>query len=136
MVTKVQKGNQFQDWIQVWLEERGWCVHNQKSVAKQVRTNRGMIWVSKRNDIFGCIDLVAVNGDECLFIQATMDQGKGRKLNDLLPIAWPRKCSVQVWIDRGKRRVTVFELSGEELINIGEINKRQFTGKFKYGGKR
>ena len=62
-----------------------------------------------------------------------MDQGKGRKLNDLFPIAWPRKCSVQVWIDRGKRRVTVFELSGEELINIGEINKRWFTGKFKFG---
>ena len=65
MTTKVQKGNQFQDYIQKWLEENGWVVHNQKSVAKaipikdKITKKIKVVWVSKRNDIFGEVDLIA-----------------------------------------------------------------------------
>lgn len=85
MPTKSQKGNQFQDWIQKWLEKQGYIVHNQKPAAKMIRRpdpKTGQMrdfWVSSRNDIFSCIDLIAIRPNQILWIQATTDTGIGRK---------------------------------------------------------
>ena len=83
MTSTRQTGNNFQDWIQKWLGDRGWMIHNQKGVATKVRTPRGEIWVSKRQDIFGCIDLIAKKVGITLWIQATTHKSLKEKVKKI-----------------------------------------------------
>ena len=122
--SKRQAGNLFQDWIQHWLEERGWMVHNQKSVARAIKVRGKLIFVSQRNDIFGGIDLIAMKENlPTLWIQATLDSGKGRKMEKLAAIPFSWSDNVQIWIDRGGRQITTFDKSG---ACIGKIIRRVF----------
>ena len=83
MTSTRQTGNNFQDWIQKWLGDRGWVIHNQKGVATKVRTPRGEIWVSKRQDIYGCIDLIAKKAGLTLWIQATTHKSLKEKVKKI-----------------------------------------------------
>ena len=84
MTSTRQTGNNFQDWIQKWLGDRGWVIHNQKGVATKVRIPRGEIWVSKRQDIFGCIDLIAKKAGITLWIQATTHKSLKEKVKKII----------------------------------------------------
>jgi len=83
MVSTRQKGNQFQDRIQGWLKKRKWIVHNQKSVSSQIPIKGKMIWISKRQDIFGCFDLIAKKNGETLWIQATLHKSLKEKIKKI-----------------------------------------------------
>ena len=134
--SKRAKGNQLQDWIQKWLEERGWTVHNQKTVSRAIPIKGKTVFVSQRQDIFGCIDLICKKqGRKTLFIQATMHGGKGKKREDLKAVPWNNTVDdVQIWMDRGGKSIDIFCLDENQKDGtrlVGKILRRQF-----YAGER
>jgi len=137
MANKRKKGNQFQDWIVKWILENypGSVIHNQKTVAKLAkiqdkRTGKlREIWVSARNDIFGCIDLIVCSpGDRMRFIQATMDSHIGKRQKELMIVPWPWDCCfVELWLKRKPGEIHIKRLSdGGEFCDIGKILHRKF----------
>jgi len=97
-----QKGNEFQREIKVYLTREGWAVHNQ-TPGGRYNLNR---------DIFGC-DLIAKKMNKTLWIQATMDGHKARKLKELLRYPWSLSDNVQIWMKRGDGSITIFKLDME-----------------------
>lgn len=121
-----QSGNQFQNWCAAWLEEQGYSVHNQKTVAKLIRTQKhGLIWISQRNDIFGC-DIIAMRwGDKPLFIQATLHSAVQKRLDELKKYSWPLDyVIVEVWQKKDKQ-VNIKRFDGEDLVEYGKIIRRK-----------
>jgi len=136
MVNKRQRGNAFQDWIEDWIIDNfpGASVHNQKTVANKLTLRDKYtgemkeVWVSKRNDILGCIDLLAIiPGKKPLFIQATLDSGVGRKLQDLVAVRWPLEyCREQLWLKREDGVIIIKKFTGDALLDIGQIVRRKY----------
>jgi len=126
--SKRQRGNQFQDRIKKFLESQGWTVHNQKSVATLIKVRGQEIWTSKRNDIFGCIDLVARKGGQTpLCIQATLDHGVSKRIKELEKIPWNLACeNVQVWYGKPGGEIVIKIFNGVELIELGRILRGKF----------
>ena len=126
-MSKISKGNAFQDWIAKWLKkEYPTCVvHNQKSVARQIKIpGRGAVWVSKRNDIFGEIDLIKIDSlSKPLFIQATCDAHVERKEKPLEALPWNlMTCDVEVWMKRKSGIVRIKRLNTYgQFVTIGKI---------------
>jgi len=134
MPSKSQKGNQFQDWCAAWILKNspGSIVHNQKAVAKIIKmrdSKTGQLvdrWVSQRNDILGCVDIVWIWSTGCLvFIQATMDSGVGRKLTELKKIPWDVSMyGVEVWVKREPGRIDILKYTAEKtLLKIATITR-------------
>jgi len=98
-MNKRAKGNRLQRDVVRILKGWGYTVHNQCAVARPVKIKNRTIWVSKRNDIFGCIDIVAVRrGSRVRFIQVTADSGIGRKEKELRNVSWDFNFMlVEVW---------------------------------------
>jgi hypothetical protein len=123
---KRARDNRFQDWICAWLGARGWQTHNQKPASRMIRVKGGrLVWVSKRQDIFGCIDIIALRPEEKpLYIQATLDAHVGRKLNDIKAVRWPLEyLRVQLWMKMRRDTISVREFDGEKLEETGKIIK-------------
>jgi len=130
MRNKRQWGNYLQDRVAEYLEKRGYAVHNQKPVAHRVETPEGLKWTSKRNDILGCIDILAIHPEKrILFIQVTGHsdiKGKERKIKK---IKWNLDfCEVMVWqyMDKGRWRIFRLEKDGTgkaRLYLLGELRR-------------
>lgn len=126
-------GNDYQDWCVKILEKwfPGAVIHNQKAAAKFLPyLNR---WVSHRNDILGCIDIVIIApGEVPGFIQCTMHKSFTEKFKELEKVPWPLDhVTVQVWMRRGPGRTEIRSLvkdpvAGLTLKKLGEIRKRVF----------
>lgn len=126
MPSKSQKGNQFQDWCAAWILKTtpGSVVHNQKAVAKTIKIrnpNTGQLedrWVSQRNDILGCIDVLWIDpAGRITFVQCTMDTGVGRKLAELKKIPWNLGvCHVEVWVKREPGRVDIMQYQSDKKL--------------------
>jgi hypothetical protein len=127
--TRRARGNNFQDWICKYLSKNeGMVCHNQKAMAKWLPYCQK--WVSTRNDILGCIDVIGVNRDRMVFIQATLHTGVGKKEKDLQSVPWPdiKGVDVELWQKKGPRRIVVFKMIGGKLEKIAEIiNGRLFS---------
>ena len=132
MTTTRQKGNAFQDWCKVWLEEQGYSVHNQKTVARQFKKAGRTFWVSQRNDIFGCIDIIALRSpDKPLFIQCTMHTGVQKRLDELIKINWPWKhVEVELWQKKDKV-INIKRLTDGVLVDHAKIIRREWYSKDK-----
>ena len=136
-MSKIRTGNIYQDWVKKWIEEswRGAIVHNQKSVSTRITLKDGReIWVSKRNDIFGCVDLICIiPSGQLMFIQCTAHTGVKKRLDQFKRIPWPlHRCIVQLWQKKSERGRTVIQQlfkQGDsfELRVIGEIKNRKYT---------
>jgi len=127
-----QTGNDFQDYIQKWLEEKGWVVHNQKTVSRAIPIKGKVVWVSQRQDIWGCLDLIAKkSGKFTLFIQATTHTGRGKKERDLMTVPWGDADEVQIWMKRDKGHIDMFHLDDafEKFEEFGKIIRRKFYSK-------
>lgn len=143
--SRTQKGTTFQRWCTKWLEEQGYDVHNQSTAGKQVRIPRTQvlatgkkvrirgeydtIWLSQRNDIFGC-DLIAMRPpDRPRYIQCTEDRHITKRYAEFVKYKWPLKhCSVELWTKTGHghgMRVVIRVFTGAELGLWGEIEKRR-----------
>lgn len=135
MKSRTQSGKDFQKWCETLILEAhpGSVVHNQIPVARAIpikdpRTGKVEVrWVSSRNDIFGCIDLVWMHGQGITWIQCTMDRGIGRKAKELGTVPWPDSADVQLWVKRGPGMVDIFRYWGGGLVIIGRIAKRQIA---------
>ena len=115
-----RKGIKVQNAFEKILLKWGYQVHNQKPVATLIQIpKRGyyskpsyrpedriikredkteLMWISRRNDIFGCIDIVAIKpGEKTLWVQVTADRGVLRKLKKISYIDWNFEHS-EVWI--------------------------------------
>jgi len=120
------KGNNFQSWIVKYLEKQGMVCHNQLAMAKWLPYKK--MWVSTRNDILGCVDVIAVNSTQIIMIQATMHTGTGKKLADLRAVPWPYdKVEVQLWQKKGPRRIVVIGVYLDSQKVLGQI----INGKWK-----
>lgn len=136
MLNKRQRGMAFQRWIQDWFIEGfpGCSVHNQTTVANKLKLRDKLtgewkeVWISKRNDILGCIDLIVIiPSQKPLYIQATLDSGVGRKLQDLVAIRWPLEyCRVQLWLKREDGVIIIKKFTGDSLVDIGQIVRRKY----------
>ncbi len=116
-------GNQFQDWCAKWIvkQDPQAIVHNQKPVATQVNIpGKGFVWVSKRNDIFGEIDLIAISPERTvMFIQATLDTHAERKEAPLAAMPWNLETSqVQIWRKREDGTVVIKDLGNDGAFHV------------------
>lgn len=130
-------GMEFQRWIKVWLEQRGWTVHNQPMKPTRIMVKGKILWISRSQDIFGCVDLIARRKGESrtLWIQATLDTSIGRKIAELGVVPWGSSDCVQVWVKRAGGRVDIFAADPgmSEAIMVGSITRRVYTVSPKYG---
>lgn len=124
-MSKRSTGSAFEKWCEAWILKNipNSAVHRQVSVASKVKVGVREIWVSKRNDIFGVIDLVVVSPDiKPMFIQCTCDSSIGRKFKELFAIPWNLKHSdVYVWQKMKGRRVVLWEYDGRAFFTENEI---------------
>jgi hypothetical protein len=118
-----------------WIAKNfpGAILHNQKAVAKQIPIRGEMRWISQRNDIFGCIDIIALIPDgytlpvpfrsQALFIQCTMSDNITGKERELKAIDWPLSiCDVQIWQKMDAGRVRILGLNQDrKFVSIAEI---------------
>jgi hypothetical protein len=117
-----RRGNDFQDWIKKWLTERGWSVHNQKTVSRPIPIKGRVVWVSCRNDILA-MDLVAVKaGEKTLFIQATLHGGVEKRKIEAKDIHWDldHQC-VQLWQKRSAGVIQIKQWNGTDYVDIVKI---------------
>jgi len=131
MSTKRDKGLGFQRWIQKWLEERGWIVHNETPSAKPIYTKKGMVWVSRKTDIFNCVDLIAKKDYRTLWIQATLDSSIGRKVEKLKNIPWAPGDEVFIFQKINRTEIVVKRYSPFRQVaeEVGRIRNRVFYPK-------
>jgi len=126
-------GNQYQDWCVEILKE--WypraVIHNQKATSKFLPYLER--WVSQRNDILGCIDIVIIDHDNLPgFIQCTCHKSFAEKFKELEKVPWPLDhVAVQVWMKRAPGRTEIRSLekdpvAGLTLKKLGEIRMRKF----------
>ena len=135
MRSTVSKGGAFQRWVKSYIETNypGSVVHNETSNSKAYfdkKTNE-IRYFSHRNDILGCIDLIAViPGKKTIFIQATLHKATGYRLKEFVVVPWNLDhCIVQLWQDKGGGRKVIQQLSQHieggcvvsSLTTVGEI---------------
>lgn len=134
--SKRQAGNEFQDWIEKWIKKGIPIaeVHNQKTVSQLIKVRDKKtgqlkdIWVSKRNDILGCIDLIVMipNKAPC-FIQATLDTGVTKRAKELAKVPWDfRYCIVQLWMKKKPGEIHIKQFDGDELKDIARIIRGKY----------
>lgn len=105
MKKRMARGKEFQRWVKRWMEGKGWMVFNSTMRPRWVPGSgegRG-VWVSKNNDIFGCVDLIGKKeGRRTAWIQATMDGHVERRIEKLGLVPWWEEAdAVFVFMKRG-----------------------------------
>jgi len=83
-------------------------------------------WVSGRNDIFGCIDLIAKREDRgTVWIQATMDSHLERREKELERVPWVVGEVVLIFLKRKTGTVDILAYSSwtKKLEVVGEIKR-------------
>lgn len=125
MVNRRTKGREFERWVRDWLEAQGWSVHLcGRKIARMFNQAGKSFVITKGDDIFGA-DLVAVKlGFPVLFVQATTDYNKRKRLEEFkkynydLEHAW-----VQVW-QKSKTKsaqVLIWSFTGSALVHTASI---------------
>lgn len=129
-MNKARKGNAFQDWCVKWITKNhpGSVCHNQKAVAKIMKIRdpkTGQLvdrWISQRNDILGCIDIIWVSAKmPIVWIQCTTDAHIERKEKDLRSVPWPAYTLVQLWLKRPGGRVDIFAMLEDKMKLVCSI---------------
>jgi len=68
---KAKKGNEAQLLVKKWLVSKGYLVHEAKKMAFKSRGR----YISLGEDLFGCLDHIAINGEKTWGIQVTTQKG-------------------------------------------------------------
>lgn len=124
MTSKKQKGNLLQNKVAEFYESRGYSVHNQKSVSRQIRSG---LWISQRNDILGAFDVIATNEQEIKFIQVTGHTDLKAKLDKIAQVKLPfDKCIVEVWQYLSKGEFKIMRFTGQELKEYARLKRKKF----------
>ena len=128
-MNKRKYGNTLQNRIAKIFENAGYIVHNQKPHADRIKTKDGKeVWISRRNDIFGLFDIIAMNKNRLIFAQITGDSHISRKIKKIKKM---KKITISGWsyivpllftYNKRKRNWTVYNFKGEKIIS-GKISK-------------
>lgn len=128
------RGLAFQRWIRDWLQEKDWLVHNQTPSGRMIyiKNKPKPIFVSQRNDIFGCFDLIAKKmNHDTLWIQATLHKSLKAKIETIDEDArkyFTVSDDIQIWIKRETGAIDIYWLEPNfgkwELL--GKILRRKF----------
>ncbi len=129
--SKRQAGNDFQDWIEKFIKKQFPLaeIHNQKTVAHLIKIRDKKtgqlkdVWVSQRNDILGCVDLIVIipHKKPC-FIQATLDTGVAKRVKELAKVPWDfNYCDVQLWQKKRPGEIHIKFFDGEKLVDSAKI---------------
>ncbi|TKJ46672.1 hypothetical protein CEE34_07690 [Candidatus Aerophobetes bacterium Ae_b3a] len=112
-------------------------MHNQKTAARAIKVGGQVKWISERNDILGCIDIISVKGNsKPLFIQCTLHTGVKKRLKELAQCEWPFEyVSIQLWQKRD-REINIKESNGRELVDCGRIVRGELYRKVKTRGQK
>lgn len=98
------KGRDFEKAVQARLEQQGWVVHR----ALPNTGRRGLVFYTNSNDLFGCIDLVAVHPERGLWwIQCGTVSHISSKRKDVEEVPWPK--AMLDGAGSTRLRVSVFE---------------------------
>lgn len=133
-MNKRQKGIYYQRKIKNFYEKRGYLVHNQISIAFPVKVKDKIIWISKRNDIFGVFDGIAISPYGSLeFYQVSYRYSKSKKKEDFSKINEYLKSLVKnlsisfLLFECEKRKIICYEWNPEkECFEIKyEIGRRK-----------
>lgn len=123
MINKRQKGNMLQNKVAQFYEAQGYSVHNQKSIAKQIRPG---LWISQRNDILGAYDIIATNFQEIKFIQVTADTNIKNKLEKIIQVKLPLdKSIVEVWQYLKNGEFKILKYDGEKLTEYARYKRKK-----------
>lgn len=136
MKSKRQSGNLFQDWIAKWIKKQFPLaeVHNQKTVAKLIKVRDKKtgqlkdIWISQRNDILGCVDLIVIiPSKQTLFIQATLHTGVAKRVKQLAKVPWDfEHCTIQLWQKKKPGEIHIKRFDGRELHDFARIIRGKY----------
>ena len=113
MTTARQKGMNFQRWICAFLEKQGYACENFTPSATQRLIRGKMLWISKRNDPFGCLDIIALKLDDYpRFIQATLHKSRKEKekkffANDIWNTGF---ANIEIWMKRESGQVDIYRM--------------------------
>lgn len=104
-------GLAFQRWIKKWLEEKEYQVHNLIPKGKLLFIKGKKVYVSMKNDVFGC-DLIAKKRDQkTLWIQATEHKSLKLKQQEIIKYIWNHNIDdVQIWIKRESGMIDIYYL--------------------------
>lgn len=139
------KGNYYQNYCEKFIMKTypDAHVHNQKSYSKSYREAKTgkLMWMSVRNDIWGCIDLAVIlpHTGKPLFIQCTAWSHVQDKLDKIALVPWDLShVTVQLWQKREVGRTTIKQLFKNEdgfyLKDIGEIKRGKYKAILEEGG--
>jgi len=121
-----QSGLAFQRWCKAWLESKGWLVHNQTPAGRMIVIKGKKIFISQRNDIFGCFDLIAKKSDKkTLWIQVTLHKSLKEKVKqiDEIGLKYFKDDDVQIWLKRETGVIDIYNPYGDQ---IGKILRRRY----------
>ena len=101
MSTK-SKGAALEHLVETWLQMQGYVVH--RAAAAGVH-RFGSFYASKSNDIFGCIDLLAIRRDGTRAFQCTTAQNRAARRKKIEKHAehWPSQWEVAVVVHDWER---------------------------------
>lgn len=130
------RGMRIQDLVCEILTGEGYRCHNQKPSAKLIWIRKGAqlqkLYVSARQDIFGCIDIIAVHASKpTKWIQSTSDTGLGRKLDAFIKADVPWNSLIQeveIWQKIGIKHFKIFRVGQNSLGLAYEL-----AGEYKRG---
>jgi len=127
-MSKRNKGLEFQRWVKKFFERRGWTVHNETMKPIWIREKKTgeQKWVSGRNDIFGCIDLIAKKEHRgTIWIQATMDTHLERRKKELERVPWGEADVVMIFMKRknAEVRMIAYNTYTKTIDVVGEVKR-------------
>lgn len=135
MTTTVERGTKFRKWVEDWLKERMFKVHNQPHMSKRIIVRDKKtgelkeIWVRKKIDIFGC-DILAMKGDRVIWIQTTLDPHIDRRIKELIKYFEFTRHDVQIWIKTGPGQVNIKKIDffRDPMVDIdlGKILRKKY----------
>jgi len=85
------------------------------------------IWVSQRNDIFGCDLIVMVPSRRPIYIQATIDPHVTKRQKELDSVPWDfRFRTVELWQKKKPGEIHIKMLTEEGFSDHGKIIRGKF----------
>ena len=131
MTSRYKKGTDFQRWIKIYLEERGWIVHNQTLCARKRFINGELRFISTRQDIFSA-DLVARKFDihtRLLWIQCSLSPNVKKRYEDFREYFQTLLSgeSFQLWIKTKSGQINIFDFTMDGFKQTGKIIRRQYS---------
>lgn len=120
----VAKGTAKQRELANLLIGHGWKVHVTRRTPRIIgRLPNGQPkWISGRNDIYGCVDIVAAKDGVCLWLDVTHESDRWKAEAEMAPLAphLPGLLGVATYRDGRRNCFEIWDHTGKE--QVGTVN--------------